>query len=184
MDADAPCHVVSTQLIEAGVDVDFPFLMRELAPLESVIQAAGRCNREGRRPWQESRVLVFRSAEGKIPGGWYTAGRDKLDQIIASNGDGPRVDAPEAIRDYFRRLYFTGGPGALPKISTQCRKPFRSKSRTGRAAIVGAWTVERKPPRWPNMEAQVRYDPRDPYRTCSTNATFRRSRRRAASSVR
>jgi CRISPR-associated endonuclease/helicase Cas3 len=41
--ADAPCRVVSTQLIKAGVDVDFPFLMRQTGPLEAVIQAAGRC---------------------------------------------------------------------------------------------------------------------------------------------
>ena len=40
LSARAPCYVVSTQLIEAGVDVDFPFLMREIAPLESVIRAA------------------------------------------------------------------------------------------------------------------------------------------------
>ena len=118
LDAKAPCYVVSTQLIEAGVDVDFPFLMREMGPLESVIQAAGRCNREGKQMDANGNkklgeVVVFRSEEGTIPGGWYTAGRDKLEQIIAANGDGPRVDDPAAITDYFRRLYFAGGPGAL-----------------------------------------------------------------------
>ncbi|QDU21268.1 CRISPR-associated helicase Cas3' [Urbifossiella limnaea] len=149
LDAKAPCFVVSTQLIEAGVDVDFPFLMREMGPLESVIQAAGRCNREGKRPWAESKVVVFRSAEGTIPGGWYTAGRDKLEQIIAANGDGPRVDDPDTITDYFRRLYFTGGPGALDAPGVlELRRAWKFRAAAeaykliddaGQPVVVRAW---------------------------------------------
>ena len=55
-----PCRVVSTSLIEAGVDVDFPAVYRELAGLDSVAQAAGRCNREGRRSADSSVVTFFR----------------------------------------------------------------------------------------------------------------------------
>ncbi len=67
LDLGAPCLVVSTQLIETGVDVDFRYLMREVAPFASIIQAAGRCNREGRINGDGGRVVVFRSADGTMP---------------------------------------------------------------------------------------------------------------------
>lgn len=59
-----PCRVVSTSLIEAGVDVDFPAVYREMAGLDSIAQAAGRCNREGKRPAEASIVTYF---EGENP---------------------------------------------------------------------------------------------------------------------
>lgn len=61
-----PCRVVSTSLIEAGVDIDFPVVYREMAGLDSILQAAGRCNREGKRKPEDSLVVIF-EGEGTIP---------------------------------------------------------------------------------------------------------------------
>lgn len=108
------CHLVSTQLIEAGVDVDFPLVLRELAPVEAIVQSAGRCNREGR--WWNSdgspggRVMVFRSRENKLPhgDGWYPRGRDILETRFLNNGVEPDIGNPEHMRDYFLGLYAVG----------------------------------------------------------------------------
>lgn len=114
-----PCYLISTQLIEAGVDVDFPVVMRELAPLESVIQAAGRCNREGLLNSADGtaggRVIVFRSQasldEPKKyfpPDVWYGRGRSTLETNFLNAGHPPRIDVADDIRDYYMRLYRSG----------------------------------------------------------------------------
>lgn len=125
LEADLPCRVVSTSLIEAGVDVDFPAVFREEAGLDSVLQAAGRCNREGRRNAEESVVTMFQSESPpppifEIP---VAAGRQALRQY-------DRPDDPAAIRFYFQELLELKGPQALDQknILTMMERdpvPFR-----------------------------------------------------------
>lgn len=102
-----PCRVVSTSLIEAGVDVDFPAVWREEAGLDSILQAAGRCNREGQRPAGESLVTVFRS-EARIPPLFATA--VEAGRAAMERAENPA--APEAIHAYFQELLDLKGRAA------------------------------------------------------------------------
>ena len=98
------CRVISTSLIEAGVDVDFPTVYREEAGLDSAIQAAGRCNREGRRDADASVVYLFSPEERyqnkrppslKLP---IEVARIVMQQFAD-------ISAPDAIYAYFSRLF-------------------------------------------------------------------------------
>ncbi len=105
-----PCRVVSTSLIEAGVDVDFPTVFRELAGLDSILQAAGRCNREGKRPIETGEVFIF-EGEGKAPLLFSTAiGAGK--QVIARYED---ITSPAAVHAYFTQLLDLKGKEAQDK---------------------------------------------------------------------
>ena len=95
------CRVVSTQVVEAGVDFDFPMVLRAVGPMDSIIQAAGRCNRNGRL--DEGQTIVFQAEEATLPHGTYrTATGETLAMLNAGRND---LDDPDVVAEYFRRLY-------------------------------------------------------------------------------
>ena len=101
--AGEPVRVVSTQLVEAGVDLDFPVVYRAMAGLDSVMQAAGRCNREGRMA-EPGEVYIFRLTDGTDTLGemsWAQGAlEDRLDRL-AEQGAPQR----EEIERYYKAFY-------------------------------------------------------------------------------
>lgn len=112
LDQGLPCVLISTQLVECGVDVDFPTVYRELAGLDSISQAAGRCNRNGRMT--EGLVHVFETEATDKLRGWFRLTADLARTVIVRHSDDPL--GLKAVNDYFQELYFYqslgGGSGS------------------------------------------------------------------------
>lgn len=93
--------LISTQLIEAGVDLDFPVVFRALSPAEALQQAAGRANREGKQD-HPGRMIVFDAADTRIPGFYSTAVGSTRAYFGPDKQDPDDVDA---LRAYYQHLY-------------------------------------------------------------------------------
>ena len=107
-----PCRVVSTQCIEAGVDLDFEYMYRALAPLEAIIQAAGRCNRNGVFSGGKLTVFIPKDSGNIYPGNSYRNGA-LIAKLTVENKSG-NLNDPAMISEYYKMLF--GNTKSAPKL--------------------------------------------------------------------
>lgn len=122
--AGKPCRVISTSLIECGVDVSFPAVYREKSGLDAVAQAAGRCNRSGE--WGESgRFYIFES-EGGLPERATDLQRRAVlfDDVVKRYDD---LFSPEAVGDYFRQLRYYANTDEADVVEKLCGDSITEK---------------------------------------------------------
>jgi CRISPR-associated helicase Cas3 len=119
-----PCRLVSTQCVEAGVDVDFPVVYRALSPLDAIVQAAGRCNRKGRLADDagNQRMGEVRVFEPDVEGDWrkrypthayFQAAEVTRTMLITAGVMALDLNDPAVFRDYYHRLYDLSKPETM-----------------------------------------------------------------------
>jgi CRISPR-associated helicase Cas3/CRISPR-associated endonuclease Cas3-HD len=113
-----PCRLISTQCIEAGVDLDFPIVYRAMAPLEAIAQAAGRCNREGRlnKQGKLGQLRVFEPAmdakdrRRMFPTFSYFQAAEVTASLLKMEGGNLDLNDPAIFRRYYEMLYDLSRP--------------------------------------------------------------------------
>lgn len=123
---DLPCRLVSTQVVESGVDIDFPVVYRAFGPLDSIVQAAGRCNREGKL--DSGRLIVFLPEDGGMPQGAYQTAADLTGTIIPGL-DPEDLYLPKTFQNYFSRLYGLRNPDKKGILKKRERMDFPGTSK-------------------------------------------------------
>lgn len=125
-----PCRLVSTQCIEAGVDVDFPVAWRALGPLDAIVQAAGRCNREGKLKGKGRMVVFLPEKENEneflYPPGGYKGATETTKTLLsiienetkqsgANPGKAFDIFSPDLFNRYYKLLYDLSGATDIPE---------------------------------------------------------------------
>ncbi len=123
--------VVSTQLVEAGVDFDFPCVYRAIAPLDSVIQAAGRCNRNGKM--KKGKVVLFDLLDHRMPDATYSACAAFAKGIIQDDPD--VLHSEKSFERYYEQVIQLFVDPDRFKI-TEERKGFNFKTVNGQYQII------------------------------------------------
>jgi CRISPR-associated endonuclease/helicase Cas3 len=122
LNAKEKCRVISTQLIEAGVDIDFPVVYRSLASLDSIAQAAGRCNREGKMEY--GKLFVFKPQKGIPPITDFRARAEETEAIIRKSEKS--FLSLEMINEFFESFYWRKGENLDKKgIIQDCLQGIR-----------------------------------------------------------
>jgi CRISPR-associated endonuclease/helicase Cas3 len=132
-----PVRVISTQLVEAGVDLDFPVVFRALAGLDSIAQAAGRCNREGLLEKGEVRLFVPPS---KTPRGYLAQAAEITKRLLSANAGGDPLALPEFTK-FFKELYWLRGDrldahGILVDLAADPQLRFSFRTAADKFAII------------------------------------------------
>jgi len=109
LDDGKPCRLISTQCVEAGVDVDFPVAFRAWGPLDSIAQVAGRCNRNGKLQ-QPGSVHVFVPEDDEYPPGGYGQAASMARALFKGKKGGLDIDDPTLFLEYYRQLYAIARP--------------------------------------------------------------------------
>ncbi len=142
--AGLPVVLVATRVVEAGVDVSFPVVYRDACGLDSLAQAAGRCNRHGEMPM--GRVYSYRAADYTLPGTFV----DLVDGIAARQdaaSEGESLFSPEHIECYFRHFYHKRGQRSNHWDAEQVME------------LIGSQLKEMKVWNFPEMEHRFRLIP-------------------------
>ncbi|MBI2908629.1 MAG: CRISPR-associated helicase Cas3' [Chloroflexi bacterium] len=115
-----PCRLISTQCVEAGVDIDFPTVYRALGPLDAIAQAAGRCNRNGHA--ESGAVHVFAPEDEAFPDGAYRQAADVTRILLQRYGRHLDIQDPELFDEYYRTLYDFAGTDHGKKVLMDAMK--------------------------------------------------------------